>query len=51
MDEQHLYAILSKASYDYYHHDLNRAQKELNEYPQTKDYKINEKLSNKKIAV
>ena len=34
MEEQHLYSILSKASYDYYHNGIQQAKDELkiNEY-------------------
>lgn len=45
------YSVLSKASYDYYHHDLETAQKELQSYAQTKNYKIDPKLSNKNAVV
>ena len=45
------YSVLSKASYDYYHHGLEQAQKELNSYSQTKGYSIDPKLSNKNAVV
>jgi hypothetical protein len=45
------YAVLSKASYDYYHHGLDTAQKELDSYSQTKGYTIDPKLSNKNAVV
>jgi predicted esterase YcpF (UPF0227 family) len=46
-----LYSVLSKASYDYYHGGLDKAQKELGSYSQTKDYRIDPKLSNKNAVV
>lgn len=46
-----LYSVLSKASYDFYHHGLPVAQKELNSYSQTKGYSIDSKLSNKNAVV
>jgi hypothetical protein len=45
------YAVLSKASYDYYHHGLDTAQKELRTYTQTKGYSIDPALSNKNAVV
>jgi len=45
------YSVLSKASYDYYHHGMDTAQKELNSYSQTKGYNIDPKLSNKNAVV
>ena len=45
------YSVLSKASYDYYHHGIDTAQKELGSYSQTKGYNINPKLSNKNAVV
>jgi hypothetical protein len=45
------YAVLSKASYDYYHKGLPTAQKELDSYSQTKGYIIDPKLSNKNAVV
>ena len=51
MEEQHLFSILSKASYDYYHNGIEQAKEELKNYPQTKDWSINEKLSNKNATV
>jgi len=43
------YSVLSKASYDYYHHNLDIAQKELQSYGS--EYKIDPKLSNKNAVV
>jgi hypothetical protein len=43
------YSVLSKASYDYYHHNLDTAQKELQSYGS--EYKIDPKLSNKNAVV
>ncbi len=51
IDNQHRYAVLSKASYDYYKYGLDKAQKELGNYSQTKDYRIDPKLSNKNAVV
>lgn len=45
------YSVLSKASYDYYHAGLDKAQKELQSYSQTKGYIIDPKLSNKNAVV
>ena len=45
------YSVLSKASYDFYHHGLETAKKELSSYSQTKDYRIDPKLSNKNAVV
>jgi hypothetical protein len=45
------YSVLSKASYDYYHEGLSKAQKELDSYSQTKGYIIDPKLSNKNAVV
>jgi len=45
------YSVLSKASYDYYHNGIDKAQKELQSYSQTKDFKIDPKLSNKNAVV
>lgn len=50
-NNQALYSVLSKASYDYYKYGLNKAQKELGSYSQTKDFKIDPKLSNKNAVV
>jgi len=46
MNEQHKYALLSKASYDYYYTGLDQTQKELSKYQQTKDYAVNTDLTN-----
>jgi len=46
-----LYSVLSKASYDYYHHGLATAQKELDSYSETKGYTIDPKLSDKNAVV
>jgi len=51
MEEQHKYSVLAKASYDYYHHDLQTANKELNTYSQTKGFSLDPKLSNKNAVV
>ena len=45
------YSVLSKASYDYYYHGIESAQKELQSYAHTKDYHIDPKLSNKNAVV
>jgi hypothetical protein len=45
------YSVLSKASYDYYKYGLDKAQKELGSYSQTKGYNIDPKLSNKNAVV
>jgi len=45
------YSVLSKASYDFYHKGIESAQKELSTYSQTKDYRIDPKLSNKNAVV
>jgi len=47
-ETQHLYSVLSKASYDFYHHGKDTAQKELNAY--NTGYTIND-LSNKNAVV
>jgi hypothetical protein len=47
--EQHLYATLAKASYDFYHHGGIKAQKELNEY--RTGYQLDADLSNKNATV
>jgi hypothetical protein len=49
MEQQHLYSVLSKASYDFYHHSAETAQKELNEY--RTGYTLNKELSNKNAVV
>jgi len=45
------YSVLSKASYDYYHNGVNKAQSELKEYSQTRNYIIDTKLSNRNAVV
>lgn len=45
------YSVLSKSSYDYYHLGLDKAQKELDSYSQTKGYIIDPKLSNNNAVV
>ena len=45
------FSVLSKASYDFYHSGLDTATKELKKYPQTKDFTIDPKLSNKNAVV
>lgn len=49
--QKDLYAVLSKASYDYYYKGIDTAQQELNSYSQTKGYTIDPSLSNKNAVV
>lgn len=46
METQHKYALLSKASYDYYYTGLDKTQSELQKYNQTRSYAVNTDLTN-----
>jgi len=48
-DEQHLYSVLAKSSYDFYHSGGIKAQKELNDYKT--GYNLDTDLSNKNATV
>ena len=47
VDNQELYSILAKTSYDTYFNGIPEAQKELGKYSQTKDYRIVPEFTNK----
>jgi hypothetical protein len=51
MEEKEKYAVLSKAAYDFKNNGLDIAQKELQSYSQTKNHKIDIKLSGPNAVV